>query len=217
MKDIAEFRRQRREYLSKLPQEMNFASVDEALKPESLTWCLEKLASGADFEELRAVLGLGPAAVDPVWRALRKELTKFMVAKDSEEAFENHAADIHDLTAELKALIKKVDAEIEKGNEPIVLKDSKGEVMVTKFGPVVIERKNYHHLVKIKADAIKLLMEQANTKVNFRQESEKLKRDSIGSGVHIHIHSKIPRPEREAQKVAQDIKEKFIEITGKKD
>lgn len=179
---LNDYNRERRDRLSQIEVQYPVPDMETAKDPRTIEWCNQQLIKGVQWEELRRMLGLGPAHVDSRWREIRKQVLAQIVPEDPVEHLREAIADQLVVADQITEFIRDLDEKIED-----VPKDKES-------------MKTHHNFYKYKLDALKQLSEEKGKKLQAFLDTMKLKQGAVQKnlGVKIVFQSSIPRPERNA-------------------
>lgn len=186
------YTKERKGYLATVPVDRPVTTMEEAKSAELLSWCAERLAEGMHWDELRKRLGLGPAAVDERWRAIRRALISQAEVSTDNEEYLSKTEIIHDALLQAQDLLKKIDHQIEYGEKS----------------------KNHHTFFRYKNDVIRTIKDIAEKAYDQHLESKKIRMSTQGkfTGVQINFYSNIPRPTKVIQKKVEELTEGYQKL-----
>ncbi len=110
----------KRKMLSEIKPIMEVKGMAHVRSPELKTFCVDKLIDGTTYEELRRLLGLGPAHKDILWRKLREILSSEIaerVKPDNPDSDKLFAASTQETIWWYKEKIKEIECIISKASE----------------------------------------------------------------------------------------------------
>lgn len=156
------------------PERANY-TIEQALSPENITWCMDRLRVGDSWEALRRRLGFGIATEDHRWRKLRNELVRGMEAVD-EDSLLDYVSDRLESVNE----IQKIEQDVNK--------------MLAK-GP---KSKGWASWVRLKMEIAEFKKDQSKEVQDVRLDEKRVRNiDNKFGGAHITFITNVPRPERD--------------------
>lgn len=180
-----------------VPVELQVRDMEHAKSEEVLQFCLEKLEKGTTYNDLRLMLGLGPASVDRRWREIREILIEMILPADEEEALRTDAG----LSG---YMLSRIEQYIEKIQERALA--NRGE-------------ENEAAFLKLELDSMKLLMEKyakrTDQYLKWKDMQKKEKRTTGTTIIFNNLHA-VRRPGQELEEAAQLVIE-ARKIEGKDD
>ncbi len=146
-----------------------------ARSEEVLAFCLEELKSGTTYNDLRLMLGLGPASIDRRWRRIREILVELILPDTEEEALRADAGMSGYLIHQAEKFMKKVQARAQA---------NAGEETEAQF-------------MKLELDALKLIMEKYSKRTDHflkMKDLQKKEKRTTGPTIIFNNLHRIARP-----------------------
>lgn len=187
-------RKKKQDELDKIKPVMSVKNTRDAKSERVLSYCIKELSSGTTWSELRRMLGLGHASIDPRWRTIRETLTKQILPANEEEALQAQMNMSEMVLSKLEEFQDYLDERIER---------TKGE-------------DNEHHMLKLKLDSMKLAFERYEKRVEQFLTMKKIQKDdqkSRGPSIIYQNINYIPRP-GDGEREVKDVTQKVTKIIG---
>lgn len=159
----------------KTKQVMHIGSLEEARSDEVLEFCVEQLRQGKTYNELRLMLGRGPASHDKVWRAVRECLSEMILPATEEEAL---LSDLARTSHILRRMEEYADEYDKRARE---LRGAENE----------------HHILKLKLEALKEMNNAYSKRAELylkMKDIQKKEKRKTGTTIIFQNNYKIKRP-----------------------
>lgn len=154
---------------------LQVSDMAHAQSEEVLQFCMSELEKGTTYNDLRVMLGLGPAAHDERWRMIRELLVEMILPDSEEDALRTDAALSGFMLQRIEKFMTRVMARAD---------DNKGEESEPQF-------------LKLELEAMKLLLEKYNKRTDhylkMKDIQKKEKRTSGTTIIFNNLHA-VARP-----------------------
>lgn len=142
---------------------------------EVLLFCVEQLKAGRTYNQLRIMLGCGPASHDHVWREIRTLLTEMILPGNEEESLQADSAHSSYMLRKMEEFLVKVEARTleKRGDE---------------------DEANFY---KLELEAMKVIMEKYSKRTDHflkMKDIQKKEKRKTGTTIIFQNNFKVARP-----------------------
>ena len=168
-------------------------TLEEAKKPETIAYVIERLSQGERWDIIRCELGLKPAYLDVKWREIRRLVHEIRMPETDQAALLETHDDVKFWIHKLEESFEDLEEKISETRGATTIKNRAGD-------DVVLESMTQAALVRCRQDTLKTIIEKKNLFLeNYLKVRQLAKKERTNQGPTIIINNNIPRPMKDVK------------------